>query len=156
SSPTYSFCTQVAEVEVNPHTGQVNVLNSIVAHDCGIAINPMDIEGQTEGCLATSQGMALSEDILWDKGQMLNPSFADYGIPRACDTGGMRTIIVESHDPDGPVGAKDAGEPPVHVGPGAIANAIYDAVGIRIKETPITPDKVLKALQQKEKSGAGT
>ncbi|MBI2934978.1 MAG: molybdopterin-dependent oxidoreductase [Chloroflexi bacterium] len=151
SSPTYSFCAQVSEIEVDPKTGQVKVLRSVLADDCGVAINPMDVEGQAEGCLATAQGMALSEEVMWENGRMLNPSFLDYGIPRASEMPRMETIIVESHDPDGPFGAKDAGEPPAHVGPACIANAFYNATGVRITETPMTPEKVVKALDAKGK-----
>lgn len=155
SSPTYSFCAQVSEVEVNPDTGAVKVVQSVMADDCGLAINPMDVEGQAEGALATSQGMAISEEIVWEKGQMMNPSFLEYGIPRAPEMPEIKTAIVESHDPEGPFGAKDAGEPPTHVGPCAIANAIYNATGVRINDTPITPQKVLKALEQKRKEEKG-
>ncbi len=154
SSPTYSFCAQVSEVEVNPKTGQVKILQSVIADDCGVAINPMDVEGQAEGCLATSQGMALSEEVLWEDGQMLNPSFLDYGIPRAPEVPPVDMIIVESQDPEGPFGAKDAGEPPTHVGPAAIGNAIFNATGVRMTETPMTPDKILGAMEKKS-VGAG-
>ncbi len=153
SSPTYSFCAQISEVEVNPDTGQVKVLRSVMADDCGLAINPMDVEGQAEGCLATSQGMAISEEVIWENGRMMNPSFLDYGVPRAPDMSEIDTIIVESHDPGGPFGAKDAGEPPAHVGPAALANAIYDATGVRLTETPMTPEKVLKALGTRHQVG---
>jgi 4-hydroxybenzoyl-CoA reductase subunit alpha len=149
-TPTYSFCTQVADVDVDSETGQVKLVESSVAHDCGLAINPMDVEGQLEGCVAMSQGMALSEAFIWDNGQMLNPSFSDYKMPLSLDVPEVKPIIVESVDPEGPFGAKDAGEPPVHLGPAAIANAIYDAIGVRIKELPITPDKILQALREKE------
>lgn len=153
STPTYTFSAQVVEVEVDPETGKVKMLNTPLAHDCGFAINPLDVEGQIHGCAATSQGMVLSEEIVWDRGQMLNPSFRDYGLPLAVDIPAIKPIIVESIDPEGPFGGKDAGETPVHTGSGAIPNAIYNAVGVRIKELPITPYAVLKALEEKEKSG---
>lgn len=155
SSPTYSFCAQVSEVEVNPNTGRIKVLQTVLADDCGVAINPMDVEGQAEGSVATSQGMAISEEVLWKNGQIMNPSFLEYGIPRAPEMGEIKTIIVESHDPDGPFGAKDAGEPPTHTGPAAIANAVYDATGVRIKEVPFTPARVLKELEKKKAKGTG-
>ena len=84
---------------------------------------------------------------------MLNPSFLEYGIPRSTDITNPKTIIVESIDPEGPFGAKDAGEPPVHVGPAAIANAVYNAVGIRTNEVPMTPEKILRAMEQKKRDG---
>jgi 4-hydroxybenzoyl-CoA reductase subunit alpha len=149
STPTYSFSAQVAEVAVDRETGKVKLFGTSVAHDCGRAINPMDVEGQLEGAIAVSQGMALSEEVLWDEGQMLNPSFSDYRMPRFPDIPEITPIIVESIDPEGPFGGKEAGEGPAHTGPAAIANAIYDAIGVRIKETPITPESILKALDEK-------
>jgi 4-hydroxybenzoyl-CoA reductase subunit alpha len=113
-TPTYSFCAQLAEVEVDRETGQVKLVKSSLAHDCGFAINPMDVEGQLEGCVAMSQGMALSEAFIWDNGQMLNPSFSEYKIPLSLNVPKVKPIIVESVDPEGPFGAKDAGEPPTH------------------------------------------
>lgn len=151
SSPTYSFCAQVAEVEVNVQTGEVKVIGQTMAHDCGYAINPMDVEAQLEGAIAVSQGFALSEEIQWADGQMLNPSFLAYRLPQSVDLPRIDTEIVETVDPDGPFGAKDVGEPAVHTGAPAIANAIYDAIGVRIKSLPITPAKILRALQRKAK-----
>ncbi len=146
--PTYTFSSQVSEVEVDRETGEIKVLKATTAHDCGFAINPLDVEGQIQGCVATSQGLALSESVYWQEGKMLNPDFLNYGIPCSLDMPAMKPIIVESHDPEGPFGGKDAGETPTHVGPAAIANAIYNAAGVRIQEIPMTPDKVLKALEE--------
>lgn len=149
--PTYTFSSQVSEVEVDKDTGGIKVLKATTAHDCGFAINPLDVEGQIHGCVATSQGLALSENIYWEKGKMLNPDFLSYGIPCSLDMpSSIKPIIVESIDPEGPFGGKDAGETPTHVGPAAIANAIYNATGVRINEIPITPDKVLEALEVKQ------
>ena len=147
---TYSFCAQVTEVEVDRETGQVKPVETSLAHDCGFAINPMDIEGQIDGGVAMSQGLALSEEIIWDNGQVLNPSFLEYKLPLPLNVPKVKPIIVESIDPEGPFGAKEAGESTGHIGPAAIGNAIYDAVGVRVKDLPITPDKILQALNEKE------
>jgi 4-hydroxybenzoyl-CoA reductase alpha subunit len=148
-SPTWSFGAQVAEVEVDKETGQVKVLKITAAHDCGRAINPLLVEGQLEGSIHMGMGYALSEDLLLDNGVTLNPSFLNYEIPLATDTPRIETIHVETDDPEGPFGAKEAGEGLILPVAPAIANAIYDAVGVRIKDLPITPDKVLKALEEK-------
>lgn len=151
-SPAYSFVAVTAEVEVDRETGRVKVNKLTAAHDCGQPINPMAVEGQVEGSLHMGLGYALTEQILWDKGEMLNPSFRDYRIPTALDMPEVKIIEVETYEPEGPFGAKEAGEgcvPPVAP---AIASAIYDAVGVRIRDLPITPEKVLRAL--KEKAGS--
>lgn len=145
--PTYTFSSQVSEVEVDKDTGEIKMIKDTVAHDCGFAINPMDVEGQIHGCVATSQGLALSESMYWEKGKLLNPDFLNYGIACSLDIPPIRPIIIESQDPEGPFGGKDVGETPTHVGPAAIANALYNATGVRITEIPLTPDKVLKALE---------
>ncbi len=148
---TYSFVVQATEVEVDKKTGVVKPVKTWLAMDVGQAINPLHVEGQIQGCIAHSQGMALTEKIVWENGKLLNPSFTDYRMPRSVDIAPVDPIIVESNDPDGPFGAKDAGEPPVHTGLGAIANAVYDAIGVRFKEVPITPENVLKALEEKKR-----
>jgi 4-hydroxybenzoyl-CoA reductase subunit alpha len=154
SLPTYSYGAQVTEVEVDTETGQVKLAETSGAVDCGFAINPMDVEGQIESCAVMSQGWTLSEQFFYDQGQMLNPSFLEYKPPLAVNTPKIKPIIVESIDPEGPFGAKDAGEVLIHTGPAAVANAIYNAIGVRIKDLPITPEKILKALREKE--GRGT
>ncbi len=149
-SPTWSFGAQVAEVEVDRETGHVTLLKITAAHDCGKALNPLLVEGQLEGSIHMGMGYALSEEILFDKGLTLNPSSLDYKIPLATHTPEIETIEVETHDPEGPFGAKESGEGlTLPVAP-AIANAIYAAVGARVKELPITPDKILKALEERE------
>jgi CO/xanthine dehydrogenase Mo-binding subunit len=149
--PAYVFGTQVAEVEVDTETGQVTVLNVVAAHDVGKAINPMAIEGQLEGSIAQGVGMALSEPLIHEKGAVLNQQFADYKLPTTMDVPKVTSILVETDDPYGPFGAKGVGEPGLIPTAVAIANAIYDAVGVRIRELPITPEKILSAL--KDKSG---
>jgi len=144
---TWSFGTVIAEVQVDTETGKVTLEKVTAVHDCGRAINPNEVEGQAEGSVVLGQGQALTEKLKWDGGLLLNASFLDYGIPTASDTPEMRTIIVETIDPSGPFGAKEAAEPiNVAIIP-AIANAIYDATGVRIHSLPITPDKIIEALK---------
>lgn len=149
-SSAYSFGCQVAEVEVDPDTGIVEVTDYFGAHDCGRALNPMSVEGQFEGGIQMGLGYALSEEVLYDqRGLMLNPSFVNYEFPTAMDMPNVEISIVEAIDPKGPYGAKEAGEGSTVPTAAAIANAIYNAVGVRIKDLPITPEKILEALQKK-------
>jgi 4-hydroxybenzoyl-CoA reductase subunit alpha len=150
-SPAYSFMTQAAEVEVDTKTGKIKVLKMVASHDCGKAINPMLVEGQLEGSVVGGMGQALYEDVIMDKGQVLNPSFLDYGIPTAMEVPSIISVEVETNDPEGPFGAKESGEGTQLAPAPAIINAIYDAIGVRFKTLPVTPEKVLEALREKEK-----
>ncbi|MFQ5842007.1 MAG: xanthine dehydrogenase family protein molybdopterin-binding subunit [Thermodesulfobacteriota bacterium] len=146
-SPSYSFMTQAAEVEVDSQTGKIRVLKMITAHDCGKAINPMLVEGQLEGSIVGGMGQALYEEVVTERGQVMNPSFLDYGIPTTIEMPEIEAIEVETDDPLGPFGAKESGEG-TQVSPApAILNAIYDAIGIDFTELPVTPEKILKALE---------
>jgi CO/xanthine dehydrogenase Mo-binding subunit len=148
--PTYAFGTDAVEVEVDRVTGRVKILSFVAVHDVGKLINPMMAEGQIEGAVLQGIGYALSEELVWEEGVVLNPNFQDYRILYINNVPRIKTIMVESIDPDGPYGAKglaEAGSVPTAA---AIANAIYDAVGVRIKSLPITPEKILKALKEKE------
>lgn len=146
SSPLSSGAT-VAEVQVDLETGHVTVLSLITAHDCGRALNPMSVEGQIQGAALMGMGYALTEELLWEKGSTMNPSFLDYRLPTSVDMPEMVPIIVESPDKLGPFGAKECGEGPLISLAPAIANAIYDAVGVRVRELPITSEKILTALE---------
>jgi 4-hydroxybenzoyl-CoA reductase alpha subunit len=148
--PTYAFGTHAIEVEVDRRTGRVKVLDFVAAHDVGKVINPMMAEGQIEGAGLQGLGYALSEGLVWEEGIVLNPNFQDYRIFYINDVPRMKSVMVESMDPDGPYGAKGLGEPGLVPTAGAIANAIYDAVGVRIRSLPITPEKILRALKEKE------
>ena len=149
----YTFGAVVVEVEVDRETGQVRLIEAAGAQDVGYALNPSAVEGQNEGSIVLGQGMVLTEDLAWDEGLMLNPNFLDYRMPIAPDMPRIQSIIVESLDQDGPYGAKEATETiNIAVIP-AIANAIYDAVGVRIKDLPITPQKILAALKGQERKG---
>ncbi len=151
-SPAYSFMTQAAEVEVDTKTGKIRVLKMAASHDCGRAINPMLVEGQLEGSVVGGMGQALYEEVITEKGQVQNPSFLDYGIPTALEVPSITSLEVETDDPEGPFGAKESGEGTQLAPAPAIINAIYDAIGVRFKSLPVTPDKVLEALQKKQKN----
>jgi 4-hydroxybenzoyl-CoA reductase alpha subunit len=149
-SATYGFATQAVEVEVDTETGEVAVLKIAAAHDVGRAINPMAVEGQIHGGVSMGLGYGLYEELVVERGEVLNPNFADYALPTALDMPPIETILIETDDPAGPFGAKGMSEPACIPTAPAIANAIYDAVGVRIRDLPITSEKVLKALKEKE------
>jgi CO/xanthine dehydrogenase Mo-binding subunit len=147
-STTYGFGAQMAEVEVDTETGRVRVLHLACANDVGRALNPMAVEGQIEGGAQMGLGYALSEELLVRDGRVLNPHFQDYRLFTAADMPQIDTIIVETEDPDGPFGAKGVGEMGGTPTAAAVANAIYDAVGVRLTELPMTPERVLAALDR--------
>jgi len=152
SSPAYSFTAHVAEVDVDPETGVVDVTKVWVAHDCGKALSPRIVEGQMEGSVYMGFAEAIMEEHVIDanhNGVHTGPSLLDYRIPTFADTPEIFSLIVEHADEQGPYGAKEAGEGPLHPIIPAIANAIYDAVGVRINSTPFSPSKVLAAIEAK-------
>lgn len=149
-SVTYAYGTHGVEVEVDKETGQVKILKYIAAHDVGRAINPMLLEGQVYGGATMGIGYALTERLILQNGKVMNPNFLDYKMLTAKDVPNIETIVIETDDPSGPFGAKGIGEPGLVPTAPAIANAIYDAIGVRIKELPITPEKVLAALKEKK------
>ncbi|HDP37349.1 MAG TPA: xanthine dehydrogenase family protein molybdopterin-binding subunit [Candidatus Atribacteria bacterium] len=146
----YTFVTQVIEVEVDTDTGIVEVLNVYTAADIGKAINPKNVEGQIEGGTVQGIGMALMEEQVIKEGITLNPDLTGYLIPTSMDTPYFTTRLVENEDSEGPFGAKGIGEPATIAATPAIANAIYDAIGVRIFDLPITPEKILKALKNRK------
>ncbi len=149
-SANYAYGTQGAEVEVDIETGEVRVLRMAAAHDVGRVLHPTALKGQIYGALAQGLGYALYEEVLTDRGRVLNPGFTDYKIPTACEMGFPIDLhFVETNDPSGPFGAKGVGEPGLVPTAPAIANAIHDAVGVRITDLPITPERVLAALRAK-------
>ncbi len=148
-SPAYSFGTHVAEVEVDPETGQIEVRKITTAHDCGRAINPMAVEGQLEGSIAIGYGFALSEEVRLDKGLMLNPNFLEYGIPTSLDTFPTEIKLVDVNDPAGPFGAKEAGEGPLSPTAPSIVDAVHHATGVWITELPINQQKLLQAMERR-------
>ena len=151
---TYVYATQIAEVEVDDETGEVEVLRICAAHDCGTPINPMLVEGQVEGGIAMGIGFALQEQILFDDaGRQINPSLTNYIVPTTLDMPRIEVDIVRSHDPIGPFGAKGVGEPTSVPTAAAILNAIHDAVGVRIHSLPATAEKVLAAIKARRATG---
>lgn len=154
-APNYSFMAQAAEVDVNLETGQIKLLKMVTAHDCGRAINPMLVEGQLEGSVVGGMGQALYENIIVEKGQVMNPSFQDYGFPTFLEMPEIEAIEVETDDPIGPFGAKEAGEGTQLSPAPAIVNAIYDAIGIDFKELPVTPELILQTITEQNKKAVG-
>jgi 4-hydroxybenzoyl-CoA reductase alpha subunit len=154
ASPAYSFTAHVVDLSVNPSSGEVEVHKVWVAHDCGKALNPTLVEGQIEGSVYMGFGEAVMEQhAFYEKtgparGLHLGPSLLDYRIPTSLDTPLLEAKIVESIDPEGPYGAKEAGEGPLHPVIPAIANAIFDAVGVRVDTLPFTPGKILALMRQ--------
>jgi putative selenate reductase molybdopterin-binding subunit len=144
------FTAQFAEVEVDAETGEIKLVNYVAAVDCGVAINPDLAEGQVEGAVAQGIGYALLEEMKFQEGKLLNPNFDEYKIPTAADMPKLQTILVETHEPTGPYGAKSVAEVPINGPAPAIANAIADAIGVRITDLPITPEKVLAAIEAKK------
>jgi len=151
-SPAYSYSAQVAEVSVDEETGEVTVHKVWAAHDCGRALNPVSVEGQIIGSVWMGMGQALTEEMVWKDGMLMNPGLLEYRSPSSVESPEIEPIIVESVDPEGPFGAKECSEGSLAATIPAIANAIYDAVGVRLHEAPFTPERVLAALRAKRKA----
>ncbi|HRH89886.1 MAG TPA: 4-hydroxybenzoyl-CoA reductase subunit alpha, partial [Rubrivivax sp.] len=151
STAGFSYAAQAVEVSVDTDTGVVHVDKVWVAHDCGFAINPLAVEGQVQGAVWMGMGQALSEETQHHEGLPLRPNFLDYRIPTIAESPPIEVHLVHSMDPLGPFGAKEASEGALHGFPPALCNAIFDAVGIRLRELPATPDRVLDALQQRRR-----
>jgi len=148
-SVAYSFGVQVAEVKVDLKTGKVEILNFLSVHDSGTILNPLLGEGQVEGGVVQGIGYALMEEIIRQQGKVINGNFTDYRIPTIGDVPPITCAFIEVPDPFGPFGAKGLGEITQVATAPAIANAIYNAVGVRLKELPFTPEKILRALRKK-------
>ncbi|VEN73487.1 4-hydroxybenzoyl-CoA reductase [Candidatus Desulfarcum epimagneticum] len=152
TSPAYGCSAQVAEVSVDMDTGHITVESVTDAHDCGRAINRTSVEGQMEGSVFMGLGEALFEEVKFDdKGKVVNCDLAEYKMPTALDMPEIRTIIVESEEPNGPFGAKEVGEGAIMPTIPAILNAVYDAVGVRFDELPLTCERVYMALKKKKR-----
>jgi CO/xanthine dehydrogenase Mo-binding subunit len=147
-SSAYSYGAHAAEVEVDTETGFVRVLRVAAAHDVGFAINPRAVKGQILGGVAQGMGWALTENLVLKDGVIQNPSLSGYIIPTIADMPQVEPILVETHDPVGPFGAKGVGEPSLIPCTPAIANAVRDAVGVRVKSLPITPEKVFWGMRR--------
>ena len=152
SHPAFSqqapaFASQLARIEVDPDTGEVTLRDFVVVQDAGRAINPLGVEGQMQGGAVQSLGMALTEGLLYDeRGRLTNPSLLDYRKLTAADLPNIETIIVEVPSPAGPFGARGVGEPPIVPAPAAIANAVEDAIGVRLTELPLTSERIALAI----------
>ena len=147
-SPSYTFQAYVARVSVDPETGFIRVKKMWAAHDCGRALNPIAVIGQIQGCVHMGLGQALTEDFRYHRGSILNANLLDYRTLSPDVMPDVEVIVVESNDPEGPYGAKEAGEGPILPVAPAVANAVYDAVGIRMKELPMSPDRVLAEIMR--------
>ena len=155
ASAFYMYATQAAEVLVDEESGRVKLLRMAAAHDVGKAINPLNCAAQIEGGLAMGIGAALHEELVIDNnGKVRNPSFLDYHLVTSMDLPKMIPIIVECPEPEGPYGAKGLGEPGLAPTPAAIGNAVADAIGTRIHELPLTPERVYWAIQNKKQKTA--
>jgi len=150
--PDYTFGAQAVEVAVDMETGEVRVLKSAACHDVGRALNPAAVVGQIEGGAAQGLGYALLEDVQIVNGVTLTPSFAEYLLPTACDVPEVKTIILESGTGLGPFGAKGVGEPALTPMAPAIANAVTNAIGARVTQLPLTPERVLEAIERQHGS----
>ncbi len=149
--PCFSFGTQAVEIEIDEETGEVKVLKVVAAHETGTTINSLMAEGQIEGAVAQGIGYALMEELIQENGKILNDGFLDYKIPNIGDVPEIKAICVESLGTNGPYGAKGIGEPGLVPTAPAIANAIYDATGVWLRELPMTRERVLKAIEEAKK-----
>ena len=150
----YSYSAQVVEVTVDDETGVVTVDKVWVAHDCGKALNRLSVEGQVQGSVWMGMGQAMSEEVAYHEGLMLTANMLDYRVPTIQDSPPIEVGIVESNDPNGPFGAKEAGEGSLAAFLPALTNAIADAIGLRFNDLPVTPDRVFAALEKRQRAVA--
>jgi CO/xanthine dehydrogenase Mo-binding subunit len=148
---SYSFTAHTAKVGVDMETGKIRVTDFTIASDCGRLLAPIAAEGQIEGAAIQGLGQTIYEDFIMDHGKTLNPNFVDYKMPLSLDIPNIKLIDIETDDPDGPFGAKEASEGSIVSTPPAVVSAIHDATGIWFKELPVTPEKIVKALKEKKK-----
>ncbi|MEK6562698.1 MAG: molybdopterin cofactor-binding domain-containing protein, partial [Candidatus Binatota bacterium] len=147
-TPAYSYSASIVELSCDPETAEIKIEKVWIAHDCGRAFNPLLVEGQAEGSVYMALGEALMEEQVFRKNGLHKfPSILDYKSPTTLETPEIETILIETNDPEGPYGAKEAGQGFLLPVIPAVANALFDAIGVRIDELPITPDKVLRALE---------
>jgi 4-hydroxybenzoyl-CoA reductase subunit alpha len=151
SGTSYSFTSQLSEVDVDLETGFVKCTDMVIAHDCGRPLNPINVEAQNEGAAVQGLGQTLYEEFKMDKGRTLNPNLVDYKMPLSLDAPKIKVIDIITDDPNGPYGAKEASEGAIVSSPPSVVSAIHDATGIWFKEQPITPEKIVMALREKKK-----
>ncbi len=150
--PDYTFGAHAVEVTVDTETGEVTIIKSVGAHDVGQAINPDAVEGQIAGGATQGHGYALSEELIYKDGKLITPSLSEYLCPTSMDTPRIQSIIFESRSGLGPFGAKGVGEPAHTPAAPAVANAVADAIGVRVHDLPVTPEKIVRALREKERA----
>jgi len=150
-SPAYSYSAQVVEVAVDEDTGEIRVEKVWVAHDCGFAINPLAVEGQVQGAVWMALGQAIGEATEFRDGRPVRTNLLDYRVPTIVESPPIEVKIVQARDPSGPFGAKEASEGPVGGFGPAIASAVAEAIGIRLPGLPLSPDRVLEALQARRR-----
>ena len=151
----YSYSAQVVEVSVDEDTGVVNVDKVWVAHDCGKALNRLTVEGQVQGSVWMGMGQAMSEETAYHEGLLVTGNMLDYRVPTIEDSPPIEVGIIESNDPHGPFGAKEAGEGSLAAFLPALTNAVADAIGVRFNTLPVTPDRVFAALEKRRRAGNG-
>lgn len=152
TSPAYSYCAQISEVDIDEETGQIKVLDVWDVHDCGKVINPALLHAQVHGALFMGMGESIWEQVLFDQnGKILNPNLAEYRLPTALDMPKIHSGLIDSYEPAGPWGVKEVGEGSTNPTMGCFANAIYDAMGVRVNSLPLTYEKVWRALKEKRK-----
>lgn len=154
-SMAYSYSAVVVEISVDDATARVIVDKIWVAHDCGYALNPLSVEGQVQGAVWMGLGQALSEETRYHEGLPVGPNILDYRVPTIVESPDIEVRIVESMDPNGPFGAKEASEGALASVMPAVANAIYDAVGVRLQDTPLTPDRILAQIEKNNRKSRG-
>ncbi|MCI4355230.1 MAG: molybdopterin-dependent oxidoreductase, partial [Thermoplasmata archaeon] len=155
TSPAYSFAAYVAQVVVDPDTGDYRATKVWAAFDCGRPLNRLAVEGQIEGSIHMGLGQFMGETMVYRGGRLLNPSLLEYKIPMPQQMPEVECLLVGEDDPEGPFGAKEAGEGPLVATLPAVANALYDAIGVRFYDLPVTPDKVVKGLEERRHEGRG-
>lgn len=150
---SYSFTSQLSEVDVDLETGFVHCTDMVIAHDCGKPLNLAMVESQNQGAAMQGLSQTLYEKFVMKEGKTLNPNFVDYKMPLSTDTPNIEVIDIITEDPHGPYGAKEASEGAIVSAPPSIASAVHDATGIWFKEQPITPEKIVMALKEKKNKG---
>jgi 4-hydroxybenzoyl-CoA reductase subunit alpha len=152
SGTSYSFTSQLTEVDVDLETGFVKCTNMVIAHDCGKPLNPINVEAQNQGAAVQGLGQTLYEEFKMDRGKTLNPNFVDYKMPLSMDIPRIEVIDIITEEPSGPYGAKEASEGAIVSAPPSVVSAIHAATGIWFKKQPVTQEKIAMALKEKEKS----
>lgn len=149
-SQSYSFAAHAVAVQVDESTGEITVVDAVAVHDSGTVINPTDAEGQVSGGVAMALGAALGEELQYEQGKVIGPAYVDYALPRAADLPPIRVRLIHGGNPRGPYGAKGIGEIALNPTAAALANAVSNAIGVRVRDLPITPDKIITAIAERD------